>query len=52
MTEVQRVREAVRRDLAKVFNRDEGAGFGIFGSGDEDDHMVGFLLLPTYSVAD
>jgi hypothetical protein len=30
-TELRQVREVVRRDLAKVFGQDEGAGFSIFG---------------------
>jgi predicted component of type VI protein secretion system len=30
-TELRQVREVVRRDLAKVFGHEEGAGFSLFG---------------------
>lgn len=30
-TELRQVRDVVRRDLAKVFNQEEGAGFSLFG---------------------
>jgi hypothetical protein len=38
--DIKVARDVVRRDLAKVFNKDEGAGFGIFGSTEDDGLRV------------
>lgn len=45
INEIQKVREIVRQDLAKVFDRDEGAGFGILGIHDNDEPMVRHLVI-------
>jgi hypothetical protein len=48
--EIKLARDVVKRDLAKVFNKNEGAGFGIFGPTEDDGLRVSHCSVIPYSV--